>query len=155
MWPHGPSLIIAYSHCIAHGINMTRGMVNQKIAVETGYWPLFRYNPTLAKEGKNPFKLDSKPPKLPLGEFTQSYRTQSFAEAPTYFPEVQQYNLGPDAYVELLCRAKRSLQIPVIGSLNKKVCYRCEHQVRTSARIGWWLVHNNEGRLSNFLENNI
>ncbi len=67
----GPALIIAYSHCIAHGINMTRGMFNQKVAVETGYWPLFRYNPALAKEGQNPFKLDSKAPKLPLHDFTQ------------------------------------------------------------------------------------
>ncbi|MBI3789159.1 MAG: 4Fe-4S dicluster domain-containing protein, partial [Ignavibacteriales bacterium] len=66
----GPSIIIAYSHCIAHGINMSKGMVNQKIAVETGYWPLFRYNPVLINEGKNPFKLDSKAPKLPLKEFT-------------------------------------------------------------------------------------
>jgi pyruvate-ferredoxin/flavodoxin oxidoreductase len=67
----GPSIIIAYSHCIAHGINMAKGMTNQKIAVETGYWPLFRYSPKLAREGKNPFKMDSKEPKLPLHEFTQ------------------------------------------------------------------------------------
>ncbi|TAK66524.1 MAG: pyruvate:ferredoxin (flavodoxin) oxidoreductase, partial [Bacteroidetes bacterium] len=67
----GPSLIIAYSHCIAHGINMTTGMQNQKIAVDTGYWQLFRYNPMLEKKGENPFKLDSKEPKLPLREFTQ------------------------------------------------------------------------------------
>ncbi len=66
----GPSIIIAYSHCIAHGINMTRGMYNQKMAVDTGYWPLFRYNPMLHKEGKNPFHLDSKAPKLPLREFS-------------------------------------------------------------------------------------
>jgi pyruvate-ferredoxin/flavodoxin oxidoreductase len=66
----GPSLIIAYSHCIAHGIDMARGMTNQKLAVDTGYFPLFRYNPTLAAEGKNPFKLDSKAPKLPLSDFT-------------------------------------------------------------------------------------
>ena len=66
----GPSLIIAYSHCIAHGINMTKGMNNQKLAVDTGYWPLFRYNPKLELEGKSPFKLDSKAPKLPLKEFT-------------------------------------------------------------------------------------
>ena len=66
----GPSLIIAYSHCIAHGIDMARGMTNQKLAVETGYFPLFRFNPMLAKEGKNPFKLDSKAPKLPLRDFT-------------------------------------------------------------------------------------
>ncbi|MEK6755017.1 MAG: pyruvate:ferredoxin (flavodoxin) oxidoreductase [Bacteroidota bacterium] len=66
----GPSLIIAYSHCIAHGIDMAKGMTNQKLAVETGYFPLFRYNPLLAKEGKNPFKLDSKAPKQPLRDFT-------------------------------------------------------------------------------------
>jgi pyruvate-ferredoxin/flavodoxin oxidoreductase len=66
----GPSLIVAYSHCIAHGMDMARGMTNQKLAVETGYFPLFRYNPTLVREGKNPFKLDSKPPKVPLRDFT-------------------------------------------------------------------------------------
>jgi pyruvate-ferredoxin/flavodoxin oxidoreductase len=65
----GPSIIIAYSHCIAHGINMTKGMYNQKVAVDTGYWQLYRFNPSLAKEGKNPLHLDSKPPKLPLKEF--------------------------------------------------------------------------------------
>jgi pyruvate-ferredoxin/flavodoxin oxidoreductase len=65
----GPSIIIAYSHCIAHGIDMAKGMTNQKIAVETGYWPLFRYNPELLKEGKNPFKLDSKEPKGTLEDF--------------------------------------------------------------------------------------
>jgi pyruvate-ferredoxin/flavodoxin oxidoreductase len=66
----GPSLIIAYSHCIAHGIDMAKGMTNQKLAVETGYFPLFRYNPMWAKEGKNPMKLDSKAPKGPLTDFT-------------------------------------------------------------------------------------
>jgi pyruvate-ferredoxin/flavodoxin oxidoreductase len=65
----GPSLIIAYSHCIAHGINMTTGMQNQRVAVETGYWPLFRYNPMLSLENKSPFKLDSKAPKSPVGDF--------------------------------------------------------------------------------------
>jgi pyruvate-ferredoxin/flavodoxin oxidoreductase len=67
----GPSIIVAYSHCIAHGINMGKGMTNQRLAVETGYWPLFRYNPVWAAEGKSPFKLDSKAPKMPLEEFTQ------------------------------------------------------------------------------------
>ena len=66
----GPSLIVAYSHCIAHGIDMAKGMTNQKLAVETGYFPLFRYNPMLAKEGKNPLKLDCKAPKIPLSDFT-------------------------------------------------------------------------------------
>jgi pyruvate-ferredoxin/flavodoxin oxidoreductase len=65
----GPSLIIAYSHCIAHGINMTTGMTNQKAAVESGHWPLYRFNPALALEGKNPFKLDSKPPKIRFQDY--------------------------------------------------------------------------------------
>jgi pyruvate-ferredoxin/flavodoxin oxidoreductase len=65
----GPSLIIAYSHCIAHGINMAKGMKNQKAAVDSGYWQLFRYNPDLAEEGKNPFKLDSKGLKTPLKDY--------------------------------------------------------------------------------------
>ena len=65
----GPSLIIAYSHCIAHGIDMMKGMVNQKAAVESGHWPLYRYNPMAAHEGKNPFKLDSKPPKIRFEDY--------------------------------------------------------------------------------------
>lgn len=63
---NGPSLIIAYSHCIAHGIEMSKGLEQQKLAVQTGYWPLYRYNPALAEEGKNPFTLDSKAPAVPL-----------------------------------------------------------------------------------------
>lgn len=66
---NGPSLIIAYSHCIAHGIDMAKGMNQQKLAVETAYWPLYRYNPILKEQGKNPFQLDSKAPKLPLKDY--------------------------------------------------------------------------------------
>jgi pyruvate-ferredoxin/flavodoxin oxidoreductase len=65
----GPSLIIAYSHCIAHGIDMGTGMQNQKAAVDSGYWQLYRYNPDLSKEGKNPFKLESKGLKIPLKNY--------------------------------------------------------------------------------------
>jgi pyruvate-ferredoxin/flavodoxin oxidoreductase len=65
----GPSLIIAYSHCIAHGYDLMYGMEQQKAAVQSGYWPLFRYNPDLIKEGKNPLQLDSKPPSLPLKKY--------------------------------------------------------------------------------------
>ena len=65
----GPSIIIAYAHCIAHGINMTTGMTNQKAAVDCGHWPLYRYNPLLADAGKNPFKLDSKAPKMKFSEY--------------------------------------------------------------------------------------
>lgn len=65
----GPSIIIAYSHCIAHGINMGLGMQNQKAAVDSGYWQLYRYNPDLIKEGKNPFKLESKGLKIPFRDY--------------------------------------------------------------------------------------
>lgn len=65
----GPSLIIAYSHCIAHGINMAKGMDAQKLAVDSGHWHLFRYNPDNVKEGKNPLKLDSKAPKIKLEDY--------------------------------------------------------------------------------------
>jgi pyruvate-ferredoxin/flavodoxin oxidoreductase len=64
----GPSLIIAYSHCIAHGIEMITGMDNQKLAVETGHFPLYRFNPKLTAEGKNPLVLDSKAPTVNFSE---------------------------------------------------------------------------------------
>jgi pyruvate-ferredoxin/flavodoxin oxidoreductase len=65
----GPSLIIAYSHCIAHGFDLAYGMDQQKAAVNSGYWPLFRYNPELAAQNKNPFLLDSRAPSIPLKNF--------------------------------------------------------------------------------------
>ncbi|MHB2154120.1 pyruvate:ferredoxin (flavodoxin) oxidoreductase [Calditrichota bacterium GD2] len=65
----GPSIIIAYSHCIAHGYNLKYGAKQQKLAVETGNWPLFRYNPELVQEGKNPLILDSKAPTKDIAEF--------------------------------------------------------------------------------------
>ncbi len=66
----GPSIILAYSHCIEHGIDMALGAQHQKVAVDTGYWPLFRFDPRLEHEGKNPFRLDSKSPKGSVEEFT-------------------------------------------------------------------------------------
>ncbi len=65
----GPSIIIAYSHCIEHGYDMGDGMHHQKLAVESGYWPIFRYNPDNLKLGKNPLKLDYKGPKIPLQDY--------------------------------------------------------------------------------------
>jgi pyruvate-ferredoxin/flavodoxin oxidoreductase len=65
----GPSLIIAYSHCIAHGYDLRHGLDQQKAAVLSGHWPLFRYNPALSGEGLHPLQLDSKAPSMPL----QSY----------------------------------------------------------------------------------
>ena len=65
----GPSIIIAYSPCIGHGIDMSKSQREGKLAVESGYWPLYRYNPLLSREGKNPFVLDSKEPKEDLRTF--------------------------------------------------------------------------------------
>ncbi|MGD0868904.1 MAG: pyruvate:ferredoxin (flavodoxin) oxidoreductase [Bryobacteraceae bacterium] len=65
----GPSLIIAYSHCIAHGYDMANGMEQQKAAVNSGYWPLFRFNPDLIAQNKNPFQLDSRAPSITLKEY--------------------------------------------------------------------------------------
>ncbi len=65
----GPSLIIAYSHCIAHGIEMANGLLQQKLAVDSAYWPLYRYNPMLLGTDKNPFSLDSKPPTKSLRDY--------------------------------------------------------------------------------------
>jgi pyruvate-ferredoxin/flavodoxin oxidoreductase len=65
----GPSLLIAYSHCIAHGIVMSEANETQKLAVDSGHWPLYRYDPRLAHEGKAPLLLDSKGPKVPITEY--------------------------------------------------------------------------------------
>ncbi len=65
----GPSLIVAYCHCIAHGINMQKGFDQQKKAVDCGHWMLYRYNPALAAEGKNPLTIDSKAPSIPVKEY--------------------------------------------------------------------------------------
>jgi pyruvate-ferredoxin/flavodoxin oxidoreductase len=65
----GPSIVIAFSHCIAHGYDLMYGMEQQKAAVQTGYWPLFRYNPDLVRQGKNPLQLDSRSPSVPLEKY--------------------------------------------------------------------------------------
>ena len=68
----GPSLVIAFAHCIAHGYSLTDGIEHQKLAVETGYWPLFRYDPRRAERGENPLVLDSPAPKGELTHYTKS-----------------------------------------------------------------------------------
>ncbi|MBG7610421.1 MAG: pyruvate:ferredoxin (flavodoxin) oxidoreductase [Anaerolineae bacterium] len=67
----GPSLILAYSPCIAHGLDIAsgKGLEQQKLIVDSGLWPLYRYNPELAAQGKNPLQLDSKKPKIPVSDF--------------------------------------------------------------------------------------
>jgi pyruvate-ferredoxin/flavodoxin oxidoreductase len=68
----GPSLILAYSHCIAHGIDMRHGLKQQDLAVASGYWPLVRYNPALRQSDQNPFVLDSPRPRIKLKDYTQN-----------------------------------------------------------------------------------
>ena len=95
----GPSLIIAYSHCIAHGYDMVFGMNQQKAAVLSGYWPLMRYNPALNLEGKNPFQLDSKAPSIPLKDYVyQEARYTILARS------------NPEVAAELLHEAQEDVQ---------------------------------------------
>jgi len=82
----GPSLIIAYSSCIAHGYDLVHGLEQQKLAVQSGYWPLMRYNPALRETGKNPFQLDSKAPSIRLKEY--SYREARYTMLARSNPEL-------------------------------------------------------------------
>jgi pyruvate-ferredoxin/flavodoxin oxidoreductase len=66
---HGPSIVIAYSTCISHGIDMSTSMSHQKEAVQSGFWPLYRYDPRKATDDERPWQLDSGKPTLPLKEF--------------------------------------------------------------------------------------
>jgi pyruvate-ferredoxin/flavodoxin oxidoreductase len=111
----GPSLIIAYSHCIAHGIDMSRGMNQQRLAVESGYWPLYRYNPELAAEGRNPFQLDSKEPAIPLKDYI--YTEARYRVLQQSNPDAARYLLG-QAQQAVTDRWRRYEQLagPVAGS---------------------------------------
>jgi pyruvate-ferredoxin/flavodoxin oxidoreductase len=81
----GPSLILAYSHCIAHGYDLKYGLDQQKKAVSSGYWPLYRFNPEREVHGQNPFQLDSKPPKTGLEEY--AYREGRYQMLTQSHPE--------------------------------------------------------------------
>jgi len=82
----GPSIIIAYSSCIAHGYDLVHGLEQQKLAVQSGYWPLMRYNPALRAEGKNPFQLDSKAPSIRLKDY--AYREARYTMLARGNPEL-------------------------------------------------------------------
>jgi pyruvate-ferredoxin/flavodoxin oxidoreductase len=110
----GPSLLIAYSHCIAHGIDMAKGLDQQQLAVKSGHWPLYRYDPRLKAEGKNPFQLDSKPPSIPVSEYIYTetrYRMllQSMPERSAMLTEMAQKAIGERwALYELLAGKQSS-----------------------------------------------
>jgi len=82
----GPSIIIAYSSCIAHGYDLVHGLEQQKLAVQSGYWPLMRYNPALRLEGKNPFQLDSRAPSIRLKDY--AYREARYTMLARSNPEL-------------------------------------------------------------------
>ena len=94
----GPSLVIAYSHCIAHGINMAKGLEQQALASQSGYWPLYRFDPRLQEQGKNPFQLDSKAPSIPLKEYAYNENRYRI---------LQQSN--PTMAAELMAEAQKSV----------------------------------------------
>jgi pyruvate-ferredoxin/flavodoxin oxidoreductase len=95
---NGPSLIIAFSHCIAHGYDLAAGLEQQKLAVETGYWPLYRFDPRRLAAGENPLQMDSARPKLDLGKFMNNE---------TRFRVVEQQN--PERYRYLLGLAQKEV----------------------------------------------
>jgi len=82
---HGPSLIIAYSHCIAHGYDLRRGIDQQKLAVNSGFWPLYRYHPDRIKQGLNPLQLDSKEPTASVRDY--AYNEPRFKSLVSQHPE--------------------------------------------------------------------
>jgi pyruvate-ferredoxin/flavodoxin oxidoreductase len=94
----GPSIIIAYSHCIAHGYDLVYGCDQQKLAVDAGYWPLFRFDPRRIALGESPLKLDSAAPKIDLGQYVRNE---------TRFRMVEQAN--PEHFKQLLARAQREV----------------------------------------------
>ena len=94
----GPSLIIAYSHCIAHGYDLAMGAEQQKLAVDCGHWPLFRFDPRRTERGENPLQLDSATPKTALGTYVRNE---------TRFRMVEQQN--PEHFKELLSASQQEI----------------------------------------------
>jgi pyruvate-ferredoxin/flavodoxin oxidoreductase len=95
----GPSLIIAYSHCIAHGYNLADGLDHQQMAVDSGFWPLYRFDPRRTMVGENPLKMDSKAPKMSF---------EQYAMTETRFRMLQKTD--PERAKMLLANAQRAVQ---------------------------------------------
>jgi pyruvate-ferredoxin/flavodoxin oxidoreductase len=109
----GPSLIIAYSHCVAHGYSMSQGLEQQKRAVACGYWPLFRFDPRRADRGENPMKLDSAAPKGTLRDFTSNESRFQMLEriAPERSAELQE--MASDSIKERFAHYQQMATTPV------------------------------------------
>lgn len=95
----GPSIIIAYSHCVAHGYDMKDGMSQQKLANESGHWPLYRFDPRRKEQGLNPLQLDSKAPKVALSEYVKNETRYSFLA-----------KIDPNAALELISEAQGDVE---------------------------------------------
>jgi pyruvate-ferredoxin/flavodoxin oxidoreductase len=111
---NGPSLILSYTHCIAHGIDMATGYEEQKKAVASGHWPLYRFDPRLAEQGKNPLQLDSKAPSLDLGDFTNGQnRFKALSKA------------QPEVAASLLEQAKKNIarKYSLLEKLSQVECH--------------------------------
>jgi pyruvate-ferredoxin/flavodoxin oxidoreductase len=109
----GPSIIVAYSHCIAQGFNLTNGYDEQKKAVNSGYWPLYRFNPEFLEQGKNPLQLDSKAPSIDLADYVYNE---------TRYKTLQQSQ--PERAAELLELARKDVKQrwSLIEQLSKLAC---------------------------------
>jgi len=94
----GPSIIIAYSHCIAHGYDLVQGCEQQKLAVDSGHWPLFRFDPRRVQQGESPLIMDSGAPKIELGAYVRNE---------TRYRMVEQMN--PEGFKHLLAKAQREV----------------------------------------------
>jgi len=121
----GPSLIIAYSHCIAHGINMTAGYEEQKKAVACGHWPLYRFDPRLKEQGKNPLQLDSKAPSLDVAEYM--YGENRYRSLKKSKPEVA-------AELLKLAKADVAQRFALMEQLSKLPCAGGEEGTESVAR---------------------
>jgi pyruvate-ferredoxin/flavodoxin oxidoreductase len=117
----GTSLILAYSHCVAHGIEMSTSMSHQKDIVRSGFWPLFRYDPREANRGGHPFRLDSRKPSLPFaelakteGRFAMLARSQP-AVADTLFRQAQQDIDDTWRYYEQMAGIERTIAQPAMA----------------------------------------
>ncbi|NLJ49721.1 MAG: pyruvate:ferredoxin (flavodoxin) oxidoreductase [Candidatus Atribacteria bacterium] len=114
---NGPSIIIAYCHCINHGFDLVHGMEQQKKAVQSGYWPLIRYNPDLAKDNKNPLQIDSKAPSLPLDQYI--YNETRYSMLKLSNPEQAQKLLAL-AEEDVAARWKLYQHLAAMGTNNKE-----------------------------------
>ncbi|MDR3519188.1 MAG: pyruvate:ferredoxin (flavodoxin) oxidoreductase [Azospirillaceae bacterium] len=124
-WP-GPSLILAYSHCIAHGFDLRHGMRQQDLATASGYWPLFRFNPAMRNADEAPFRLDSPRPTIPLKDYAYNeLRYRSLAstrprEAADLLAAAQQATSEKYAQYEALASRDGSHFHPVVGATNNQ-----------------------------------